>query len=96
MRHEPTAVIVGAIVTEKTERIRSAENKYTFRVATDANKVDIRRAVERLFKVHVTDVRVINLRGKVRRMGRYSGRRPDWKKAIVGVKQGEKIEALER
>ncbi|MBM3322070.1 50S ribosomal protein L23 [candidate division WOR-3 bacterium] len=96
MTGEATAVIVGAIVTEKTERLRANENKYTFRVATGANKVDVRRAVERLFKVHVTDVHVATFRGKVRRMGRYSGRRPDWKKAVVTVKKGESIEALER
>jgi large subunit ribosomal protein L23 len=96
MNKEPNQVVLGAVVTEKAERLRANENKYTFRVSTDANKIDIRRAVERLFKVHVTDVWVMNQLGKVRRMGRYSGRRPDWKKAVVRVKPGESIEALER
>ena len=96
MNKEPNRVVLGAVVTEKAERLRAGENKYTFRVATDANKIDIRRAVEHLFKVHVTDVRVMNQLGKIRRMGRYAGRRPDWKKAIVKVKTGESIEALER
>ncbi len=93
---EADRVIVGAVVTEKSERLKAEANSYTFRVAVAANKIDIRRAVERLFKVHVTDVRVVNMRGKVKRMGRFQGRRPDWKKAVVTIKQGETIEALER
>lgn len=93
---EADRVIVGAVVTEKSERLKAEVNSYTFRVAVAANKIDIRRAVERLFKVHVTDVRVVNMRGKVKRMGRFQGRRPDWKKAVVTIKQGETIEALER
>lgn len=89
-------VIVGALVTEKSERLRADHNQYTFRVAGDATKIDIRRAVEKTFKVHVTDVRVMNCLGKKRRMGMFAGRRPDWRKAVVTVKAGEKIEALER
>jgi len=56
----------------------------------------VRDAVERLFKVHVREVRVMNYMGKMRRMGRFEGRRPDWKKAVVTLKQGERIESLER
>lgn len=96
MNVEPTNVIVGVVVTEKSERLKADNNSYTFRVAVDANKIDIRRAVEKLFKVHVTEVRTLNQRGKLKRMGRYEGRRASWKKAIVTVKQGETIEALER
>jgi large subunit ribosomal protein L23 len=87
---------LGAVVTEKAERIKAEQGKYTFRVATDANKVEVRQAVEKLFKVHVTDVKVMNILGKLRRMGRYEGRRPDWKKALVSLRDGEKIESLER
>ncbi|HDR00189.1 MAG TPA: 50S ribosomal protein L23 [candidate division WOR-3 bacterium] len=89
-------VIVGALVTEKSERLRAEHGQYTFRVATGATKIEVRRAVEKLFKVHVTDVRVMNYQGKKRRMGMFSGRRPDWRKAVVTVKAGERIEALER
>uniref|UniRef100_A0A7C4CBJ5 Large ribosomal subunit protein uL23 n=1 Tax=candidate division WOR-3 bacterium TaxID=2052148 RepID=A0A7C4CBJ5_UNCW3 len=92
---EPTRVILGALITEKAVRIKEEENAYAFRVLRTANKVSIRNAVEQLFRVHVTDVRVMNVGGKRRRMGMYAGRRPDWKKAIVVLKQGEKIEALE-
>ena len=93
---DPRSVIRGVIVTEKSERLKGAESKYTFRVARNANKVAIRQAVEKLFRVHVTDVRVMIVGGKERRMGLYTGYRPDWKKAVVTVKQGERIEALER
>ncbi len=93
---EPTEIILGVMVTEKSERLKETNNSYTFRVHPDANKFQIRQAVEHLFKVHVTDVQVINCRGKKRRMGVYEGYRPDWKKAVVKIKQGEKIELLER
>lgn len=89
-------VVLGAVITEKSERLKSSEGKYTFRVAPRANKIEIRLAVERLFKVHVADVRVMNLMGKRRRMGMFEGRRPGWKKAIVKLRKGERIEALER
>jgi large subunit ribosomal protein L23 len=93
---EPTRVILSLVVTEKAERLKAEQSRYTFKVARTANKIEVRDAVERLFKVHVRDVRVMNFLGKMRRMGRFSGRRPDWKKAIVTLKQGERIESLER
>jgi large subunit ribosomal protein L23 len=93
---EPTSIILTAIVTEKAERLKADQNRYTFRVARGATKIDIRHAVEKLFKIHVTEVRVMNVEGKVRRMGRFEGRRPMWKKALVTVKQGERIDVLER
>jgi large subunit ribosomal protein L23 len=93
---EPTRVILSLVVTEKAERLKAEQNRYTFKVARTANKIEVRDAVERLFKVHVREVRVMNFLGKMRRMGRFSGRRPDWKKAIVTLKQGERIESLER
>ena len=69
--------------------------KVVFEVARDANKVDIRRAVEQLFKVSVTDVRTLVVRGKVKRVGRFSGQRPSWKKAFVTLKPGDNIEFFE-
>ena len=93
---EPTRVILSLVVTEKAERLKAEQSRYTFKVAPTANKIEVRDAVERLFKVHVRDVRVVNYLGKMRRMGRFSGRRPDWKKAVVTLKQGERIESLER
>ncbi len=93
---DPGAIIVGALVTEKAERLKVEENKYTFRVKPGANKIEIRRAVEKLFKVHVTDVKVMNYMGQRRRMGAFVGRRPAWRKAIVTLKKGDAIESLER
>ncbi len=92
---EPHEIILGVVVTEKSERIKGAEGSYTLRVKRDANKIQIRQAVERMFKVHVTDVRVINMKRKRRRMGMFEGYRPGWKKAVVKLRAGEKIEALE-
>lgn len=96
MNVPPTSVILGSVVTEKSERLKTDTNSYTFRVAVGANKIDVRRAVEKFFKVHVVEVRTLNQRGKLKRMGRFEGRRAGWKKAIVTLKQGETIEALER
>ena len=93
---EPTRVILSHVVTEKAERLKAEQSRYTFKVARTANKIEVRDAVERLFKVHVREVRVMNYMGKMRRMGRFEGRRPDWKKAVVTLKQGELIESLER
>jgi len=93
---EPSRVILSQVVTEKAERLKAEQSRYTFKVAPNANRVEVRHAVERLFKVHVREVRVMNYLGKMRRMGRFSGRRPDWKKAVVTLKQGERIESLER
>lgn len=93
---EPRKIIVSVIVTEKSERLKTEGGTYTFHVARTANKVEIRQAVEKLFKVHVTAVRTINYEGQIRRMGRFAGRRPDWKKALVTLKKGETIESLER
>jgi large subunit ribosomal protein L23 len=89
-------ILNGALVTEKSERLKANEHSYTFKVAPRASKVEVRQAVEKLFKVHVTDVRVMNVEGKMRRMGMFAGRRATWKKAIVVLKEGETIEALER
>ncbi|HEY8416825.1 MAG TPA: 50S ribosomal protein L23 [Limnochordales bacterium] len=88
-------VLVRPLVTEKSTRLMSEENQYTFQVHPDATKVDIRRAVEELFKVKVLSVRTMWVRGKTRRFGRYVGKRPDWKKAIVKLAPGQRIEIFE-
>ena len=88
-------VLVRPLVTEKSTRLMSEGNQYTFQVHPDATKVDIRRAVEELFKVKVLAVRTTWVRGKTRRFGRYVGKRPDWKKAIVKVAPGQRIEIFE-
>ncbi|MCC7497164.1 MAG: 50S ribosomal protein L23 [Bryobacterales bacterium] len=84
-------VIVKPIVTEKGVAKKDGEQTLCFEVAPDANKTEIRQAVQAIFKVKVADVRVLNNVGKLRRRGRYSGFRSDWKKAYVRLKAGEKM-----
>jgi large subunit ribosomal protein L23 len=91
-----TKILIRPIVTEKTEYLKANNSQYTFEVTRKANKSEIKKSVERLFKTKVTAVRVMNYGGKPKRMGIFPGKRSDWKKAIVTLKKGEKIESLER
>jgi large subunit ribosomal protein L23 len=91
----PYEVVLKPLLTEKGTRLKEEGNQYLFRVAKTSNKVEIKRAIEQLFKVTVVEVRTIHLRGKVKRLGRFQGRRPDWKKAIATLKKGESIELYE-
>jgi large subunit ribosomal protein L23 len=80
------------ILTEKATLLREKDNQVVFEVARDANKVQIRDAVQRLFKVSVTGVNTMILRGKDRRMGKGRGKMQNWKKAIVTLKEGDSID----
>ena len=91
----PDQVVLRPLLTEKGTRLKEEGNQYLFRVAKTANKVEIKRAIEQLFRVTVLDVRTLRVRGKVKRLGRFEGRRPDWKKAVATLKQGETIELYE-
>jgi large subunit ribosomal protein L23 len=82
-------------MTEKADQLKTAHNKYSFEVALDANRIDIKRAVEELFRVKVLKVTTQRIRGKIKRMGRFEGKRPDWKKAIVTLAEGNKIDIFE-
>lgn len=88
-------IIVKPIVTEKSTVLREQQNKYTFDVVPNANKIEIARAVEILFTVKVEKVSMINRKGKIKRLGRYQGRRPGFKRAICTLADGEKIELFE-
>ena len=88
-------LIKGSIITEKTHQLREVGNKVTFKVALKANKIEIRKAVEDIFKVKVLAVNTIRMQGKKKRLGRTEGVRPDWKKAIVTLAPGEKISGFE-
>ena len=89
-------VIRRPLITEKSTIQRELADTYAFEVARDANKIEIRRAVEAQFGVKVAEVRIASMHGKLRRQGRFFGRRPDWKKAYVRLKEGEKaIELFE-
>ena len=102
------SVIKRPLLTEKSARLRetggaaeaaaegdSYAQQVVFEVARDANKIEIRSAVQSLFKVTVTDVRTLVVRGKAKRVGRFAGRRPSWKKAFVTLKPGDNIEFFE-
>ena len=89
-------VIAAPVITEKGTLVNEAGNQVVFRVHPDANKIEIKKAVERLFKVKVLKVRTGNFLGKMRRVGRSMGRRPDWKKAYVTLGQGQRIDFFEQ
>jgi len=102
------SIIKRPLLTEKTARLRETgggsaapvegeeyAQQVVFEVSKDANKIEIRRAVQTLFNVTVTDVRTIVVRGKAKRIGRFNGRRPAWKKAYVTLKAGDNIEFFE-
>jgi large subunit ribosomal protein L23 len=91
-KHE---TVVRPLITEKTSAAYQDRGEYTFEVHPDASKPQIRQAIEELFGVKVTDVWTANQRGKEKRMGRSVGRRPNWKKAIVKLRQGDSIEIFE-
>jgi large subunit ribosomal protein L23 len=86
-----TEVIRRPLVTEKTTLMREDGRTLVFEVARNANKVDVKRAVEKLFGARVAEVRTALAHGKEKRQGRFSGRRPDWKKAYVVLREGEKM-----
>ena len=86
--------IVRPIVTEQSSAAYQERGEYTFRVASDATKTTIRNAIEQLFGVKVTGVWTSNHRGKVRRVGKSAGRRPNWKKAVVTLREGDTIEGI--
>ena len=85
-------IVLGPLVTESSMAMRDDENKYAFRVHPRATKPEIRKAVQELFEVKVVAVTTMTVLGKMKRLGRYSGRRPSWKKAIVRVAKDQKIE----
>ena len=89
------ATIVAPVVTEKSSAAYGARKEYAFRVHLDATKPHIKAAIESLFKVSVTAVRTLVVRARPRTYGRYQGRRPSWKKAIVTLKEGDAIEVFE-
>jgi large subunit ribosomal protein L23 len=84
-------IILEPIISEKSMAMLQ-EKKYTFRVKKDANKIEIGKAVEEIFKVEVDKVTTINVLGKNKRMGVHQGKRPDWKKAVVKIKGTKTIE----
>jgi large subunit ribosomal protein L23 len=88
-------ILVAPIITEKANHQKNRVNAFTFEVDRDANKIQIKHAVEKLFNVHVVEVRTALQHGKTKRLGRSVGQRPDWKKAIVTLREGDNIPIFE-
>ncbi len=87
-------VILAPHVSEKTATAAEMEGRHTFRVANDASKLEVRKAVEKLFSVDVRGVQIVNVRGKTKRFGSSEGKRSDWKKAIVRLAEGQDIDFM--
>ncbi|MBX3319931.1 MAG: 50S ribosomal protein L23 [Nitrospirales bacterium] len=95
MKVDMHRILVQPLLTEKITGLREKTNTVGFVVHPEANRVQIKQAVEALLKVKVEKVNLMNVRGKVKRLGRFSGKRSDWKKAFVTLKAGEKLEMYE-
>lgn len=91
----PRDVLVRPLLTEKGARRLETQNQYSFEVAAWANKIQIKAAIEGMFSVKVSSVRVCVMPGKPARLGRYAGRHPAWKRATVTLKEGERIPVFE-
>lgn len=87
-------IIIKPVVTEKSVDLMQ-ENKYCFKVAKDANRIEIKNAIEEIFKVTVVNVNTVNVHGKMKRMGRTQGMTASWKKAVVTLREGDSIEVFE-
>jgi len=87
-------VLLAPVISEKSTLAAEQANRYVFKVATDATKPEIKQAVELMFNVQVGAVRVANMKGKVKRFGARFGRRSDWKKAYVTLKEGQQIDLM--
>lgn len=95
MSRSPYDILIKPLLTEKMTALKESENRVSFVVDKRANKIEVKKAVEEAFKVKVAAVNVMNLLGKKKRLGKFAGKRPDWKKAIITLKKGEKLELFE-
>ena len=91
----PHEIIRRPVITEKGTELKDHANQYLFEVARDANKIEIKHAIESLFRVKVLQVRTFAVKGKEKRVGRFVGRTPNWKKAVATLKEGDSIEFFE-
>ncbi len=91
----PREIIIAPMITEKSGSQLEKFNSYTFKVSMNANKVEIKKAIEKIFSVRVISVNTITMMGKPKKLGKYEGKRSDWKKAIVTLKPGDKIADFE-
>ncbi|MFC1850706.1 50S ribosomal protein L23 [candidate division CSSED10-310 bacterium] len=92
---DPYKILIQPLITEKSTRLKDDSNKLMFKVHRDANKIEIKKAIESLFKVTVLRVNTLNMKGKVKRLGYNKGKRPDWKKAVVTLAAEDHIDFFE-
>ena len=92
---DPTKILRRPVVTEKSTKLREGSNQVVFEVSDKSTKPQIKAAIEKLFKVKVMSVNTMIVRGKFKCVGRYEGKRPNWKKAIARLKSGDKIDLFE-
>jgi large subunit ribosomal protein L23 len=88
-------ILKKPLITEKSNLLKEEQNQIVFAVDKRANKIEIKKTIEKFFKVNVIKVHTINMRGKRKRLGRTQGKKPDWKKAIVALKEGESVDFFE-
>lgn len=88
---EAYTIIFSPVISEKGTRLTEEQNKYLFKVNKDANKIEIKRAIEQIYKVQVAAVNTMTVHGKIKRFRYTRGKTPDWKKAVVTLKEGESI-----
>jgi large subunit ribosomal protein L23 len=93
---DPRSIVQKAMMTEKGAQLREKQNSFVFKVHPDANKIEISEAIHAIFKVDVVSVRTMNVQGKFKRLGRTSGRRSSWKKAVVTLKSGQTIDLFDQ
>ncbi len=91
----PREIIIAPMLTEKSLIEKETNNRYMFKVSINANKIEIKKAIEKVFSVKVVKINTIRMKGKPKRMGRYEGRRPDFKKAIVTLQADQTIPDFE-
>jgi len=91
----PREIIIAPMLTEKSLLEKETHNRYMFKVSINANKIEIKKAIEKVFSVKVVKINTIRMKGKPKRMGKYEGRRPDWKKAIVTLQADQTIPDFE-
>jgi large subunit ribosomal protein L23 len=94
-RVDPHDILIAPLLTEKSTRLREEHNQISFMVSPRANKAEVKKAVEEALKVKVESVNIVNVRGKVKRLGRFAGRQASWKKGIVTLKAGQKLDLFE-
>jgi len=95
MKVDPHLILLKPLLTEKSTALREAHHKICFVIHPQANKIEVKRAVEEVLKVKVEDVNILNVSGKIKRTGRFVGKKSDWKKAIITLKEGEKLDIFE-